>query len=164
MREVVPGRLWIGNARDARDVRDVLQRGITAIIDLAIDEPPIVFPRDVFYCRAPLLDGEGNAPARLAAVLKLAASLIADRVPTLIACSGGMSRSPAIAAGAVALAYGGEPNAMLRQVLSNGPSDVSPGLWTAVMESVHIVQGYSLGSDGSPEGTASNSRGRQPPD
>lgn len=154
MREAIPGRLWIGNARDARDIRDVLQQGISAILDLAIDEPPIVFPRDVFYCRAPLLDGEGNAPARLAAVLQLAASLVSDRVPTLIACSGGMSRSPAVAAGALALSHGGEPDAMLRQVLSNGPSDVSPGFWTAVVESVHIVRGYSCGSDLSPEGTA----------
>ena len=141
MREAIPGRLWIGNARDARDIRDVLQRGITAIIDLAIDEPPIVFPRDVFYCRAPLLDGEGNAPARLAAVLQLAASLIADRAPTLIACSGGMSRSPVIAAGALALANDEEPDAMLRQILSDGPSDVSPGLWTAVVESVRTFRG-----------------------
>ena len=140
MRDVIPGRLWIGNARDARDVRDVLQRGISAVIDVAIEEPPIVFPRDVFYCRAPLLDGEGNSPARLGAVLKLAASLIVDRVPTLIACSGGMSRSPAVAACALALAHGGEPDEMLTTVLRDGPRDVSPVLWTAVVESVSTIR------------------------
>lgn len=145
MREIIRGRLWIGNARDARDIRDVLQRGITAIIDLAIDEPPIAFPRDVFYCRAPLVDGKGNAPPRLAAVLTLMASLISDRVPTLIACSGGMSRSPAIAAGALALARGGPPEDLLRQVLSDGPSDVSPALWTAVVESVQTIRGDDVG-------------------
>jgi hypothetical protein len=141
MREVIPGRLWIGNVRDARDVRDVLQLGITAVIDLAIEEPPIAFPREVFCCRAPLMDGEGNAPARMKVVLGLAASLILDRVPTLIACSNGMSRSPAVAAGALALAHGGEPDQILRTVLSDGPRDVSPGLWTAVVESVRLIRG-----------------------
>jgi hypothetical protein len=136
MREVISGRLWIGNARDARDVRDVLQRGITAIIDLAIEEPPIPFPRDVVYCRVPLLDGEGNAPARLAAVLKLAASLITDRVPTLIACSGGMSRSPALAAGALALARCGEPDEVLRSITIGGPADISPRLWADVTDAI----------------------------
>lgn len=145
MREVIPGRLWIGNAREARDVRDVLQRGITAIIDLAIDEPPIVFPRDVFYCRAPLLDGEGNSAARLTAVLRLAASHITDRVPTLVACSNGMSRSPAITAGALTLTHGGEPDEMLRTILSDGPRDLSPGLWTAVVESVRTIRGGDHG-------------------
>jgi hypothetical protein len=142
VREVIPGRLWIGNARDARHVRDVLQRGIAAIIDLAIDEPPITFPRDVFYCRAPLLDGEGNAAARLNAVLRLASSLITDRVPSLIACSGDMSRSPVLAAGALALAHGGEVDEALRTVLSEGPCDLSPGFWTAVIASVHTIRDH----------------------
>jgi hypothetical protein len=60
MREVIPDRLWIGNALDSRDVTGVLGLGITTVIDLAIEEPPIQFPRDVVYCRLPLIDGSGN--------------------------------------------------------------------------------------------------------
>ncbi len=54
MREVIPGVFWIGNAHDARDVKRVLARGIAVVIDLAIEEPPIQFPRDIVYCRFPL--------------------------------------------------------------------------------------------------------------
>ena len=46
MRDVIPSVLWIGNAHDARDVKVVLARGIGVVIDLAIEEPPIQFPRD----------------------------------------------------------------------------------------------------------------------
>ena len=44
MREVIPSKLWIGNALDARDIRGVLGCGIAVIIDLAIEEPPIQVP------------------------------------------------------------------------------------------------------------------------
>ena len=64
MREVID-QLWIGNAIDARDVTGVLGLGVAAIVDLAIEEPPIQYPRDVVYCRFPLIDGSGNQPAVL---------------------------------------------------------------------------------------------------
>ena len=63
MREFVPTKLWIGNAVDARDIRGVLGCGIAAVMDLAIEEPPIQFPRDIVYCRFPLIDGAGNQSA-----------------------------------------------------------------------------------------------------
>ena len=63
MREVIPTKLWIGNALDARDIRSVLDCGIAVIIDLAIEEPPVQFPRDIVYCRFPLIDGAGNEAA-----------------------------------------------------------------------------------------------------
>ncbi len=44
MREVIPHVLWIGNALDARNVKGVLAAGIGVIIDLAMEEPPILFP------------------------------------------------------------------------------------------------------------------------
>ena len=65
MREIIPTRLWIGNAMDARNVTGVLGLGVSAIVDLAIEEPPIQFPRDVVYCRFPLIDGVGNQPTVL---------------------------------------------------------------------------------------------------
>lgn len=46
MRTVIPNVLWIGNAHDARDVKDVLAREIGVVIDLAIEKPPIQLPRD----------------------------------------------------------------------------------------------------------------------
>lgn len=103
MREVIPQRLWIGNAIDARDVTRVLDHGISAIVDLAIEEPPIQFPRDVVYCRFPLADGAGNQPAILRAAIETTANFIASGTPTLVGCGAGMSRSPAIVAAATAM-------------------------------------------------------------
>lgn len=61
LREVVAGKLWIGNARDARDISAVMDAEIHAVIDLAIEEPAIQFPRDIVDCRFPLMDGDGNS-------------------------------------------------------------------------------------------------------
>ena len=46
---------------DARDISAVLGLGIVAIVDLAMEEPSIHFPRDIVYCRIPLVDGSGVA-------------------------------------------------------------------------------------------------------
>lgn len=132
MREVIPKLLWIGNARDARSVSEVLNEGIKAIVDLAIEEPPIVFPRDIIYARLPLLDGVGNDPAVIRAAVSATAALIAGRVPTLVACSGGMSRSPAIVAVAIASVRGTPMDESLREMASHGPHDVAPGLWAEI--------------------------------
>ena len=95
-------KLWIGNALDVRDIRGVLGCGIAAIVDLAIEEPPIQFPRDIVYCRFPLIDGAENKPAVLRAAIETVACFMAFGTPTLVACGEGMSRSPAIVAAAMA--------------------------------------------------------------
>lgn len=94
MREIIPSILWIGNAQDARDIKRVLAAEFRVVIDLAIDEPAIQFPRDIVYCRFPLLDGEGNSPAILQSAIETTTNFVRDGQRTLVACSGGMSRSP----------------------------------------------------------------------
>ncbi len=76
MREVITEKLWIGNAFDARDISGVLDLGIAAIVDLAMEELPIQFPRDVVYCRFPLIDGAGNQPAVLRTAIETIASFM----------------------------------------------------------------------------------------
>jgi protein-tyrosine phosphatase len=132
MREVIPKILWVGNARDARDVKGVLGLGISAVVDLAIEEAPILFPRDVTYCRYPLMDGAGNAPALLKAAIETTASLIRGKVPTLVACDGGMSRAPAIAAAALALTEATSPEQALERIAAAGPHDVSATFWADI--------------------------------
>jgi hypothetical protein len=83
MREAITNCLWIGNAMDARDIPAVLDLRIVAIVDLAMEEPPIHCPRDIVYCRIPLVDGSGNRPEIIRAAVDLTASLIDSRVPTL---------------------------------------------------------------------------------
>ncbi|MEQ9068106.1 MAG: dual specificity protein phosphatase, partial [Gimesia chilikensis] len=85
MREVLPRLLWIGNARDARDFNQVLDLGITAVIDLAWEEPPISYPREIVYCRLPLIDGDENQTVVLQTALTTAARFISADLPTLVA-------------------------------------------------------------------------------
>jgi protein-tyrosine phosphatase len=132
MRQVISQRLWIGNARDEHNVSEVLRTGVKAIVDLAMEEAPIRFPRDMLYARLPLLDGTGNSPAVLRAAVHLTATLIAEHVPTLVACGGGLSRSPAIVAAALAVVRKAPLDETLRSLALDRPHDVSPGLWAEI--------------------------------
>jgi len=132
MREIIPGLVWIGNARDAGDVAGVLANEIGAVIHLAIEEPPCPFPRDIIYCRFPLLDGEGNPPANLRTAIQTVLMLFEANVPLLVACSGGMSRSPAIVAADIACAKNESPDEWLKKITAAGPHDVAPTLWNEI--------------------------------
>jgi protein-tyrosine phosphatase len=133
VRHLAPHALWLGHADDARNLRAVLERGITAIVDLAVNEPPIGVTREIVYCRFPLVDGAGNPPWLLRSAVETTAALIRSGVPTLVACGLGMSRSPAVAAMAVALVTGRPAEECLADVLRSAPADVSPGLWREVV-------------------------------
>jgi hypothetical protein len=133
MRQIDELSLWIGTARDARDIKNVLGQGIKTIVDLAIEETPIHTTRDLVYLRLPLLDGTGNPPWLLRVVLSTVEALILSRVPTLIACGAGMSRSPAVAAVVAARFVGIEPTDVLISLQNYGPIDVSPSLWQELL-------------------------------
>jgi len=126
MRQVGDYPLWVGNARDARDVKGVLAAGVRAVVDLAVEEPPVAPTRELVYLRFPLVDGDGNDPKLLRAMLQAVTALVRERVPTLVACGMGMSRSPAVAAVAFATVYGLDPADVLTTV--QGRRDVSPSL------------------------------------
>jgi protein-tyrosine phosphatase len=139
MKEVLAGRLWTGNAFEARDVRRVLDLGVTAVVDLAIEEPPILFPRDIVYCRLSLMDGSDNISELVALAIGTVVKLVNCNFPTLAACSGGMSRSPAIAAAAIARLDNISLEVAMLRIAAMGPCDVSPGLWRVI----HSVQSDS---------------------
>ena len=132
MREVCP-QLWIGNALEARDLTRVLELGIEALVDLAIEEPLASLVRELTYCRIPLLDGAGNPPEKLRLAVETVSSLLRAKTPTLVACGAGMSRSPAIAAVAIAKVEKADPNEVLRRIVAGFPHDVSPALWREVI-------------------------------
>lgn len=133
MRAVKSYSLWIGNAGDARRVADLMNAGIRAVVDLAANEPVAALPREIVYCRFPLLDGVGNELWLLRAAIATIAELLRDNVPTLVACSAGMSRSPALAAAAIALLTCRDPIECLLACVAGGPADVSPALWNDVV-------------------------------
>src|SRR6188768_4058788 len=100
MRSITPNILWIGNAHDIRNVSAALSLGIRAVVDLAANEAPVPYPRDIVYCRIPLSDGPENDAALLRLAIFVTVEVIRAQMPTLVACSAGMSRSPAIVAAA----------------------------------------------------------------
>lgn len=134
MRETFLGCLWVGNAFDARDLKVVLDRRIEVIIDLAIEEPPVAPTRELIYCRFPLVDGQGNSPALVEAAIGMGVHFVSARVPTLICCGGGMSRSPAIAAAVVARIDDIAPEEAMKRVAATGPHDVAPLFWSEVVD------------------------------
>ena len=128
MRPIPDYPLWLGHAGDARDKHELFRLGVGAVVDLAVEEPPAVPGREIIYCRFPLLDGTDNPPWLIRAAIDTTATLLRHKVPTLVACGGGLSRTPAIAA--AALVQLGRPNlqdAML-YLAQFGHIDVSAGL------------------------------------
>jgi protein-tyrosine phosphatase len=133
VRQVLPYSLWLGHVGDARDLRRVLSLGIGAQVDLALNERPVTVTRELVYCRCPLLDGPGNPPWLLRFAVETTAVLIRARTPTLVFCSAGMSRSPAVVAAAIASLSGRPVEKCLAEVTQSAPADVSPGLWQEVV-------------------------------
>src|SRR5262245_8570198 len=136
MRPLPPHALWLGHAGDGRDYRRLLDAGVEAIVQLAIDEPPLQPPRELICCRFPLVDGSDNPGRLLLMAIRTVAELIRMRVPTLVCCGHSLSRSPAVVAAALALAGHGTPDDCLRSVAEHHPSDITPGLWLDIRQVV----------------------------
>jgi protein-tyrosine phosphatase len=141
MYQIAPHFLWLGHAREVGDFRKVFDAGIEALVELAAEEPPSRPPRELIYCRYPLLDGAGNDARLLYLAIDAVAALLERHVPTLICCSSGLSRSPAIAAAALTRLHGGSPEARLQELAALSPTDVSPGLWNDVTGLLHGESG-----------------------
>ena len=133
MHRLEPRNLWLGHAGDLADIRGVLDAGICAIVDLAVNEPVPKLTRDIAYCRFPLVDGAGNEPWLLLSAIKTVISFLKLEVPTLVACSGGLSRGPAIVAAALSSITREPPEDCLRQISEAVAHDVNPGFWNEVV-------------------------------
>lgn len=140
MRQILSNRLWIGHAGDLREPGRFERTGIRALVHVALEERLPTLSRELLYCHFPIVDGAGNASELIDVAVRTTAELIRARIPTLVACSAGMSRSPCIAAGAVALAEGTQPTEALSRVAADQPHDISPGLWRAVSEAVERLR------------------------
>ncbi len=132
VREALSGHLFVGNAAEARNLSLLHERGITAVLDLAIDEPPARLNRELICCRFPLSDDAGNTDALIETAIHCLVLLIKQSFCVLVACSAGMSRSPAIAAAALALVTHTTPDECLLRIAKNAPHDISPPFWAAV--------------------------------
>lgn len=129
MNQIKPHALWVGHAGDGAAIPSLYAAGIRAIVHLAAEEPPVQPPRDFIFCRFPLIDGEGNDAGLLRLAVGSVAELIRQRIPTLVFCGAGMSRSPAVVAAALAKIRKIGLDECLKQVTEHHAADVSPGLW-----------------------------------
>jgi hypothetical protein len=129
MRRVEPYALWIGHAGDAGNAPGLHEAGIRALVQLAMEEPAASPPRDLIFLRVPLVDGAGNSIESLALAIRTVARLLELRIPTLVCCGAGMSRSPCIAAAALSLAFGLEPGDALERLETTGACDIASGFW-----------------------------------
>ncbi|MCI0704916.1 MAG: protein phosphatase [Planctomycetia bacterium] len=134
MRRIEGFPLWIGTARDARDIKGVLAAGIEAVVDLAMMCEPVTPTRELVYLRFPLVDGEGNPPWMICSAVHAVKALVRLNVPTLVACDGGMSRAVVIAAAAMwfQMPLKTPPDEVLVKLAVDGPADVHPLLWVDV--------------------------------
>lgn len=137
MRKIDGYELWIGHARSVPDGLELRRRGIAAVVDVAMDESPRQYGREMLACRFPLVDGGGNLPGVVGAAVTALAGLVQTRVPTVVYCSMGLSRSPSVAAGAIALVSGRNPDECLADVTRGVPADVSSAMWGEVVRAVH---------------------------
>ena len=134
MRRIAPHRVWIGHDGDGRDFARLYQAGVRAVVQVAIEEPAVQPPRDLIYVRVPLSDGAGSPSESLTLAVGTVADLLWLRIPTLVCCGAGMSRSPCVVAAALSLAFRLTPEEALEQVKNAGPCDVAPGLWNQTRE------------------------------
>ena len=124
---------------DARDLRLLNDYRISAVVDLAVNERPAQLAREMIYCRFPLVDGDGNSQSTIDAAIRCVVSLVDNHIRTLVACSAGMSRSPALAAAAIAVCTGCSPDECLITITRNAPHDVSPMLWSRIKSAYNAI-------------------------
>lgn len=141
MRQVPGYELWLGHVGDARDLRTVISAGILALVDLALNEPPATVTRELVYCRFPLLDGSGNPYWMVRAAVETVAGLLQSKTPTLLYCGAGMSRTPIIAAAAIAHLSSCPLAEAVSAVVQSGPADLSPGLLAEVQTVLNDTTG-----------------------
>lgn len=140
MREIEVGRLWTGNAREARDSKLLSDCAISAVVDLAYEEPPAQLPRHLIYCWFPMVDGSGNDSELLKLALMTTVGLLRGGIRTLVACSAGMSRSPTVAVCALAVHQNESPDEVLSWGNRQAALELHGELWSEVAQIARQLQ------------------------
>jgi hypothetical protein len=137
MHQIKPYGVWVGHAGDGLAYPEVLDKGIRAIVQVAAEEAPLQPPRELIFCRVPLLDGAQDDLDLLYLAIRCVEVLLRKEIPTLVCCSAGMSRSPAIVAAALALVLQVGLDECLKSVTDHHATDISPGFLRDVVESLN---------------------------
>ena len=99
----ITDRLCVGDVRDAGAERAYDRHGVDAVVRLTHTEPAEGYPDGIAVHDHPIRDGPGNDPTATTAAVEATAGLLDGGRTVLVHCSAGASRSPAVAAGALAL-------------------------------------------------------------
>jgi protein-tyrosine phosphatase len=102
MHRIPPHALWIGSSGDLNDWRRLYDVGIQAVMHVAYEEPPLRLPHDFVACRFPVIDGDENSATALKLAIATLTHFLDEKFACLVCCQAGLSRSPAIAAAALA--------------------------------------------------------------
>ena len=102
MDEVVDG-LFVGTARDAGNKALMCEYDVEAIVSLTHDGPDNGFPSNLNVVRLPMKDGPQNDQQVFEQAVTHVLSRLRAGDNVLVHCSAGASRSPAVAATALAL-------------------------------------------------------------
>ena len=142
MHEIHQNLLWIGHAFDVREPRQLFDVGITAVVDVAYEEPPAQIPRQLTYCRFPLNDGGGNDPKTVLQLLLTTTDFMRFNTRTIIACSAGLSRSPTVAAFALAHHLNRSPEDVIAGIAQTRPLELKPALWADMLQAFAKLKSY----------------------
>lgn len=102
MDEVADG-LFVGTVEDAGDKALIREHSISVIVSLTHSKPDDGFPSDLTVENVPMRDGPRNDQQRFGRAVTYVLSCLKTGDSLLVHCSAGASRSPAVAATALAL-------------------------------------------------------------
>ncbi len=111
----------------------MLKHGITAIVDLALEEPVPAVPRVMNYCRLVISDDGENEHSNVMAAIHLTAVLLTGGPVYTVCCNAGLNRSVCIAAAALAYSFKNTPEHLLQIISQSKSIDVNPALWNQVV-------------------------------
>ncbi|WP_435066648.1 dual specificity protein phosphatase family protein [Haloplanus sp. C73] len=102
MDEVADG-LFVGTVEDAGDEALIRDHGIAAVLSLTHSDPDGGFPPGLAVTDVPMMDGPRNDQRQFDRAVSHVLSHLGTGDTLLVHCSAGASRSPAVAATALAL-------------------------------------------------------------
>ena len=140
MNQIEPYALWVGNGGDGRATQALFENEIRAVVELAVEDATLRLPHEFMSLRFPLIDGTGNDPDMIRLAVRSLAFLVGKGIPTLACCGGGMSRSPVIAAAALASVRQVSLEESLSTIANSHATDVTPGLWDEVVRTLREAE------------------------
>lgn len=90
--------LVIGNESDAANESLLIKRGITAVLNVAVEVAQPYYKNEIISAKVGLIDGSGNYPSLYTVAIQILDVLLTEGEMVLIHCAAGVSRSPFIVA------------------------------------------------------------------